>query len=423
MTLEKIAVIGLGYVGLPLALSFGKIFPVTGLDKSKNRINELCNNFDSNHEAVISDFTEAKLLTFTQNASDLEGNDYFIITVPTPVDKENKPDLSILLQACELVANNISKGAVVIIESTVYPGVTEEICAPLIEKVSGLKYNVDFFCGYSPERINPGDKEHVLEKIIKVTSGSTNETANKVDALYSKIVSAGTHPVSSIKIAEAAKVIENTQRDLNIALMNELSIIFNKIGIDTLEVLDAANTKWNFLPFKPGLVGGHCIGVDPYYLTHLSEKVGVSPKVILAGRNVNDSMGDYVSKHLLTSLENNNTNVVGANILILGLTFKEDCADYRNSQVFRIIDCLVKEGANVQVFDPHVKSSELLQQQKFIYHENIPDINDSDAIVLAVPHKVLLEMGYKMLKDFGKPDCIFFDLKGAFENNLSDFTL
>ena len=423
MRLKKIAVIGLGYVGLPLALSFGKELPVIGFDTNQNRIDELSDNFDRNHEAERIDFNAAKLLSFTCDPSRLVANDFYIVTVPTPVDKENKPDLETLLEACKLVANHISEGAIIIIESTVYPGVTEEICAPLIEEVSGLKFNVDFFCGYSPERINPGDKEHVLEKIVKVTSGSTSEAAKQVDGLYSKIISAGTHPVSSIKIAEAAKVIENTQRDLNIALMNELSIIFNKLGINTLEVLEAAETKWNFLSFKPGLVGGHCIGVDPYYLTHLSEKVGVSPKVILAGRKVNDSMGDYVSKHLLSTLKKKNTDVVGANILILGLTFKENCGDFRNSQVFGIIDCLIKEGANVQVFDPHAKSLELLEQKKFIFHENIPAINDSDAIVLAVPHKVLLEMGYKVLKGLGKPNCTFFDLKGAFDKNLSDFTL
>lgn len=423
MALEKIAILGLGYVGLPLALSFGKVFAVTGFDTNQDRVKELCNNFDRNRETESSDFLAPESLSFTSDPSFLAGNDFYIITVPTPVDGEKNPDLSMLLQASELVARQISRGAIIIIESTVYPGVTEEICAPLIEKISGLKFNKDFFCGYSPERINPGDMEHVLEKIVKVTSGSNAETAKKVDALYSKIISAGTHLVSSIKVAEAAKVIENTQRDLNIALMNELSIIFNKIDINTLEVLEAAETKWNFLPFKPGLVGGHCIGVDPYYLTHLSKKVGVSPKVILAGRSVNDSMGDYVVEQLLLTFKNKDTKIVGSEILILGVTFKENCADCRNSQVFGIINKLANKGANVHVFDPHVELSGLIDQGKFTFHENIPVSHNYDAIILAVPHKVLLQMGCKVLKDLGKKNCIFFDLKGAFDRDLSNFTL
>lgn len=422
MSLEKIAIVGLGYVGLPLALSFGKTFTVTGFDINQERIDELSNSWDRNRETDSSDFSASKTLVFTSDPSRLAGNDFFIITVPTPINAENEPDLAMLLQASELVANQITRGAIIIIESTVYPGVTEEICAPLIEKVSGLKFNEDFFCGYSPERINPGDKEHVLEKIVKVTSGSNAVTARQVDALYSKIISAGTHLVSSIKIAEAAKVIENTQRDLNIALMNELSIIFNKIDIDIFEVLEAAETKWNFLPFRPGLVGGHCIGVDPYYLTHLSKKVGVSPKVILAGRSVNDSMGDYVVKHLLSTFENNDTNIVGSEILILGITFKENCADFRNSQVFGIINKLANKGANVHVFDPHVEISDLKDQGKFTFHENFPKSHNYDVIVLAVPHKVFLEMGHKVLRNLGKTNCTFFDLKGAFDKTLSDFT-
>src|SRR6187402_548472 len=336
--MEKIGIIGLGYVGLPLAVEFGKVIDVVGFDINKGRIEELKKGFDHTKEVEEEEFKKSTRLSFSSNLQDLKSVNYFIVTVPTPVDEYKKPDLTPLISASKTVGSALKKGDIVIYESTVYPGCTEDDCVPVLEKVSGLKFNVDFFCGYSPERINPGDKQHRVTTIKKVTSGSTPEVAEKVDKLYQRIIVAGTHKASSIKVAEAAKVIENSQRDVNIAFVNELSIIFDRLGIDTHEVLEAAGTKWNFLKFKPGLVGGHCIGVDPYYLTHKAELAGYHPDVILAGRRINDGMGKYVAEQTIKQMIANGSYIKGARVNILGLTFKENCPDLRNSKVVDIID-------------------------------------------------------------------------------------
>ena len=351
---KKIAIIGLGYVGLPLAVEFGKTRATLGFDINKSRINELEEGKESTLELSKDDLKEASQLVFSSDANDLDDCEIFIVTVPTPVDDANQPDLTSLIEASETVAKSLKKGDIVVYESTVFPGCTEEVCVPILEKLSGLVFNKDFFCGYSPERINPGDKVNTLTKIIKITSGSNPAIAEEVDALYSSIIAAGTFPASSIKVAEAAKVIENTQRDLNIAFTNELSVIFNKLGIDTLDVLDAAGSKWNFMPFRPGLVGGHCIGVDPYYLTHKAEQVGYHPQIILAGRQINDGMAQYMVKKVVQKMLNNNINVTNSTVGVLGITFKENCPDIRNSKIIDVVSELKNWGVNVVVTDPWV---------------------------------------------------------------------
>ena len=348
----KIAIIGLGYVGLPLAVEFSKKYPVMGFDINANRIEELKSGKDSTLEVSDTELAEAKLLSFSSDKLALSEANVFIVTVPTPIDNHKQPDLTPLIKASEMLGSIVKKNDIIIYESTVYPGATEEDCIPVVEEVSGLAFNIDFFAGYSPERINPGDKEHSVTSILKVTSGSNDQVADYIDALYASIITAGTHKVSSIKVAEAAKVIENTQRDVNIALINELSIIFNKLEIDTLEVLEAAGTKWNFLPFRPGLVGGHCIGVDPYYLTYKAQTVGYHPEMILAGRRINDSMGSYVVSQLIKKMVKKRIQVDGARVLVLGLTFKENCPDLRNTRVVDIIEELKDYNINVDVNDP-----------------------------------------------------------------------
>ncbi len=370
----KIAIIGLGYVGLPLAVEFGKKYPVIGFDIKQGRIEELKSGHDSTRETEPAELAEAKQLSFTADAERLRSCNIFIVTVPTPVDSAHRPDLTPLINASETVGKAMPKGAVVIYESTVYPGATEEVCVPLLEEHSGLSFNRDFFAGYSPERINPGDKLHRLPSIVKVTSGSTPEIADFVDALYRSIITAGTHKASSIKVAEAAKVIENTQRDLNIALMNELSLIFQRLGIDTLEVLEAAGSKWNFLPFRPGLVGGHCIGVDPYYLTHKAQEIGYHPEVILAGRRINDSMADHVADEVIKLMTRRKIQVVDSRILVLGLTFKEGCPDLRNTKVIDVVRGLTSYHAQVDIYDPWIQAtnSHISDMMTFIRHVKRP---------------------------------------------------
>lgn len=419
----KIGIVGLGYVGLPLAVEFGKKFSVIGFDLNKIRIDELNNNIDSTKEISSEELKSSKKnLSFVCNPQDLSKCNVYIITVPTPIDKSNQPDLAPLKKATEMISHIIKRGDTIIYESTVYPGVTEEICLPIIEKNTGMTLNDDFFIGYSPERINPGDKTHRLKDIIKVTSGSNKESSEFIDKLYSSIISAGTFKAKSIKVAEAAKVIENTQRDINIALMNELSIIFNKLNIDTNDVLDAASTKWNFLPFKPGLVGGHCIGVDPYYLTHKAQSIGYHPEIILAGRRLNDSMSQYVSDQLIKKMLSKKIHVKDANVLILGITFKENCPDLRNSKVIDVVSSLSDAGINVDVYDPWV-DADLIDKECGI--KLIPEIKKSfyDCILLAVPHDEFKKMGYDEIKRFGKSDFILFDLKGIFLSEQSSLRL
>ncbi|EFV7961618.1 Vi polysaccharide biosynthesis UDP-N-acetylglucosamine C-6 dehydrogenase TviB, partial [Shigella sonnei] len=379
----KIGIIGLGYVGLPLAVEFGKKVTTIGFDINKSRIDELRNGHDSTLECSNLELLEATKLTYACSLDALKECNVFIVTVPTPIDKHKQPDLTPLIKASETLGKIIKKGDVIIYESTVYPGATEEDCIPVVEKVSGLKFNIDFFAGYSPERINPGDKEHRVTNILKVTSGSTPDVAEYVDQLYKLIITVGTHKASSIKVAEAAKVIENTQRDVNIALINELSIIFNKLGIDTLEVLEAAGTKWNFLPFRPGLVGGHCIGVDPYYLTHKAQSVGYHPEMILAGRRLNDSMGQYVVSQLVKKMLKQRIQVEGANVLVMGLTFKENCPDLRNTKVIDIISELKEYNINIDIIDPWCSTDEAQHEYGLTLCED-PKVNHYDAIIIAV---------------------------------------
>ncbi|EFV9594234.1 Vi polysaccharide biosynthesis UDP-N-acetylglucosamine C-6 dehydrogenase TviB, partial [Shigella sonnei] len=376
----KIGIIGLGYVGLPLAVEFGKKVTTIGFDINKSRIDELRNGHDSTLECSNLELLEATKLTYACSLDALKECNVFIVTVPTPIDKHKQPDLTPLIKASETLGKIIKKGDVIIYESTVYPGATEEDCIPVVEKVSGLKFNIDFFAGYSPERINPGDKEHRVTNILKVTSGSTPDVAEYVDQLYKLIITVGTHKASSIKVAEAAKVIENTQRDVNIALINELSIIFNKLGIDTLEVLEAAGTKWNFLPFRPGLVGGHCIGVDPYYLTHKAQSVGYHPEMILAGRRLNDSMGQYVVSQLVKKMLKQRIQVEGANVLVMGLTFKENCPDLRNTKVIDIISELKEYNINIDIIDPWCSTDEAQHEYGLTLCED-PKVNHYDAII------------------------------------------
>lgn len=406
----KIAIIGLGYVGLPLAVEFGKIRATVGFDINTARIQQLKAGQDQTREVDAAELASATHLTFTDSLKHIADAEIYIVTVPTPIDRHKRPDLSPLLSASRMVGQVIQPGNIVIYESTVYPGATEMDCVPLIEQESGLKFNVDFFAGYSPERINPGDKLHRLTTITKVTSGSDPQTAETVDQLYRSIVTAGTHKASSIRVAEAAKVIENTQRDLNIALVNELALIFNRMGIDTQEVLEAAGTKWNFLPFRPGLVGGHCIGVDPYYLTHKAQELGYTPEVILAGRRINDAMGAYVVSQVVKLMLKRRIHVEDANVLILGLTFKENCPDIRNTRVVDIVHEFQDYGANVDVFDPWVDPCEA-QHEYQIAPIAEPATGKYDAIILAVAHDEFRAMGIEAIKKLGRRECVVYDIK------------
>ncbi|AMZ71904.1 MULTISPECIES: Vi polysaccharide biosynthesis UDP-N-acetylglucosamine C-6 dehydrogenase TviB [Pseudomonas] len=418
----KLGIVGLGYVGLPLAVEFGKHYSVLGFDISERRIEELSGGRDSTLEVSEQELGEAKNLQFSTSVEKLSNCNIFIVTVPTPIDQYNNPDLTPLLKASETIGSVLKKGDVVIYESTVYPGATEEDCVPVLERVSGLKFNSDFYVGYSPERINPGDKEHRVTTIKKVTSGSTPEVATKIDNLYKKIIIAGTHKASSIKVAEAAKVIENTQRDLNIALINELAIIFNKLGIDTESVLKAAGTKWNFLPFRPGLVGGHCIGVDPYYLTHKAQSIGYHPEIILAGRRLNDSMGEYVVSQLVKAMVKKRIHVDGARVLIMGLTFKENCPDLRNTRVIDIISELADYNIVVDVFDPWAAAEEA-EHEYGIKLLSTPAPDSYDAIVLAVAHSQFADMGSRHIRSLGKANHVLYDLKYLLDNDESDIRL
>jgi len=410
----RIGIIGLGYVGLPLAVEFGKKFPTVGYDINETRIAELLCGKDATLETSPEEMAEAGYLSFTSDASGLSLCNVYIVTVPTPIDGSKNPDLSPVISASHLVAKHLKKGDIVIYESTVYPGATEEVCVPILEKVSGLAFNNDFYCGYSPERINPGDKERRLTNILKITSGSTPEIASIVDDLYQSIIIAGTHKASSIKVAEAAKVIENTQRDLNIALVNELALIFNRVGIDTEEVLEAAGTKWNFLPFRPGLVGGHCIGVDPYYLTHKAESLGYHPQLISAGRRINDNMGHFVVSEVVKLMAKKKINIVDSKILMLGLTFKENCPDLRNTRVVEMVDELSNTyNANVDVYDPWVDKDEA----KVAYDLSLidkPVAGIYDAIIVAVSHDQFKALGLNGVKAFTKVNHVLYDIKYLF---------
>jgi UDP-N-acetyl-D-galactosamine dehydrogenase len=415
----KLGVIGLGYVGLPLAVEFGRRFSVVGFDISAARIHELREGSDHTLEVPAAELSAARLLRFTDQLDQLAECDVYIVTVPTPVDDAKRPDFTPLIRASESVGKVLRPGNIVIYESTVYPGATEEICVPVLERCSGLRFNVDFFAGYSPERINPGDHQRRLTAIRKVTSGSTPEIADFVDRLYASIIAAGTHKATSIKVAEAAKVIENTQRDLNIALVNELALIFNRLGIDTLEVLEAAGTKWNFLPFRPGLVGGHCIGVDPYYLTHKAQELGYHPEVILAGRRINDGMGAYVADQVIRLLAKRQINLVGARVLVLGLTFKENCPDLRNTRVVDIVRALGEYHLKVDVHDPWINVDEA-QQEYGIRPITKPESGAYDAVVLAVAHRQFLEQGADAIRAYGRPNSIIYDVKSALPRTAVD---
>ncbi|MDC3316405.1 Vi polysaccharide biosynthesis UDP-N-acetylglucosamine C-6 dehydrogenase TviB [bacterium] len=417
-----IAVIGLGYVGLPLAVEFGKTRKVLGFDINAERIAELCEGKDRTREVEAREFAEASHLTFTDDLAEIAGAQIYIVTVPTPIDEFKRPNLKPLLSASESVGRVLKEGDIVIYESTVYPGATEEDCVPVLERVSGLTFNQDFYCGYSPERINPGDKTRTLTSIVKVTSGSTPEIAEAIDALYSSIITAGTYKAESIREAEAAKVIENTQRDLNIALVNELAIIFNKMGIDTEAVLKAAGTKWNFLPFRPGLVGGHCIGVDPYYLTHKAEALGYNPEVILAGRRINDGMGAFVAGKMVKAMLKRRIQVDGARVLLLGLTFKENCPDLRNTRVVDVIAELRDFGVHVDVHDPWVEPDEA-RREYGLSLVGAPETGTYDGIVLAVAHDTFRKEGAEALRSYGREAALFFDPKNVFARNESDLRL
>jgi len=427
---SKIAIIGLGYVGLPLAVEFGKKMEVVGFDINQSRIAELQSGIDSTLEVDEAELKQASKLSYTANPEDVRDCNIYIITVPTPIDKHKHPDLMPLQKSSETVGKLLNKGDIVIYESTVYPGCTEEVCVPILEKHSGLKYATattancklptdSFFCGYSPERINPGDKEHRVSTIKKVTSGSTPEIADKVDALYQTVITAGTHKASSIKVAEAAKVIENTQRDVNIALINELALIFNRLEIDTEEVLKAAESKWNFLPFRPGLVGGHCIGVDPYYLTHKAVEVGYHPEMILAGRRLNDNMGNYVADQAAKLMTKKRIHVVDSDILIMGLTFKENCPDLRNTRVVDLVAEFQGFNCNVDVYDPWV-SKEEAKHEYGITPVDAPQLGHYDAILLAVAHNEFIQMGVEAIRAFGKSNHVLFDIKYILEADQVD---
>lgn len=419
----RLAVIGLGYVGLPLAVEFGKIRPVLGFDINPARIAALAAGRDTTLECSSEELAEAANLRFSTAIADLASCNTYIITVPTPIDAYKRPDLTPLIKASETVGRVLKRGDTVIYESTVYPGATEEDCVPVLERVSGLVYNTDFFCGYSPERINPGDKEHRLPTIRKVTSGSTPEVADIVDSLYRSVVTAGTHKAETIRVAEAAKVIENTQRDLNIALMNELAIIFNKMGIDTEAVLKAAGTKWNFLPFRPGLVGGHCIGVDPYYLTHKAEAIGYHPQVILAGRRINDGMGAYIASEMIKAMLKRSIQVNGARVLVLGLTFKENCPDIRNSRVVDVVKELQEFGVIVDIFDPWVDASEAQHEFGLSTIAELGPQHRYSGVICAVAHAQFREIGLDCIRRYCEENHVFYDLKYVFDAGSVDLRL
>lgn len=418
----KIAIIGLGYVGLPLAVEFGKKYQTLGFDINKGRITELQQGTDSTLEVSDEELAATPNLSYSCEVAELKTANVYIVTVPTPIDKHKQPDLTPLIKASEMLGKVVNKDDIIIYESTVYPGATEEACIPVVERVSGLVYNQDFYAGYSPERINPGDKEHRVTNILKVTSGSTPEIATLVDDLYRSIIVAGTHKASSIKVAEAAKVIENTQRDVNIALINELSIIFNKLNIDTLEVLEAAGTKWNFLPFRPGLVGGHCIGVDPYYLTHKAQSVGYHPEMILAGRRLNDGMGAYVVSQLVKNMLHKRIQVEGANVLIMGLTFKENCPDLRNTKIVDIVSELKEYNINVDITDPWCSTEEAEHEYNLSLTEQ-PNTDHYDAIILAVSHNEFKAMGVDNIRALGKGNHVLYDLKYVLPKESVDMRL
>lgn len=415
----KIGVIGLGYVGLPLAVEFGKKYPTIGFDINQQRIAELQTGVDRTLETSNDELTEATQLTYTTSADELAQCNIYIVTVPTPINEFKQPDLTPLEKASALLGKVIKHNDIVIYESTVYPGATEEICVPILERISGLIFNTHFFVGYSPERINPGDKEHRVTNILKITSGSTKATADKVDALYKSIITAGTHKASSIKVAEAAKVIENTQRDVNIALINELALLFNKLDIDTEEVLLAAGTKWNFLPFRPGLVGGHCISVDPYYLTHKAQAVGYNPEIILAGRRLNDNMGNYIVTQVIKLMLKKRLHINEAKILIMGLTFKENCPDIRNTRVIDIIKELNSYGAKVDIYDPWVDPKET-RHEYGITPIDKPQPSTYDGIILAVKHDQFVQMGEQQIRALGKENHVLYDIKHILPADKSD---
>jgi len=415
----RIGVIGLGYVGLPLAVEFGKKYPTIGFDIDSLRIRDLRLGRDRTVECSAQELASAKKLKFTADAKRLSGVDVFVVTVPTPIDRHKRPDLAPLINASRTIGKILKKGGIVIYESTVYPGCTEEVCVPILEQVSGLRFNRDFFCGYSPERINPGDPRHRLPTIKKVTSGSTPQTADFIDALYSSIITAGTHQASSIRVAEAAKVIENTQRDVNIALINELAVIFDRLGIDTEEVLCAAGTKWNFLPFRPGLVGGHCIGVDPYYLTHKAQEIGYHPEMILAGRRVNDNMGSYIAQRVIKGMTELRILVAGAKILVMGLAFKENCPDLRNSKVIDVVRVLQSFSADVDVYDPWV-GADAAKLEYGITLIKAPRKKSYDAVVIAVAHSQFRDMGIRRIRSLGKETHLLFDVKYLFAADQTD---
>ena len=415
----RVGVIGLGYVGLPLAVEFGRRFPTIGFDIKAERIQELRTGHDSTLEVDATELQAAAHLEFTSAPADLAACNVYIVTVPTPIDRHKRPDLTPLESASRTLSTVLKRGDVVIYESTVYPGATEEVCVPILESGSGLRFNQDFYAGYSPERINPGDKTHRLPTITKVTSGSTPEAAEFVDKLYSSIVTAGTHKASSIRIAEAAKVIENTQRDVNIALINELALLFGRLGLDTAEVLAAAGTKWNFLPFRPGLVGGHCIGVDPYYLTHKAREIGFHPRMILAGREINDGMGAYVAEQVIKLMTRRRIQVVDADVLVLGITFKENCPDIRNSRVIDIITEFQNYNARVAVFDPWASPDEVRHEYGISPIQAL-EPGRYDAIVLAVSHQQFQDMGVDNIRALGKPEHVLYDVKGMLPSGVAD---
>ncbi len=418
----KIAIIGLGYVGLPLAVEFGKKVPVVGFDIHQKRIDELQSGQDHTLEVSSEELKQAAFLSYTTDLQQLSGCNFFIVTVPTPIDEYKQPDLSPLVKASESIAKVLKKGDIVVYESTVYPGATEEVCIPVLEKNSGLSFNQDFYAGYSPERINPGDKLHRVTNILKITSGSTPEVAEYVDQVYNLIIEAGTHKAASIKVAEAAKVIENTQRDVNIALINELALIFNKMGIDTEAVLNAAGTKWNFLPFRPGLVGGHCIGVDPYYLTHKAQAIGYNPEIILAGRRLNDGMGAYVVTQLVKAMLKKRIQVEDAKVLILGLSFKENCPDIRNTRIIDIVNELKEYHVNVDVHDPWVDAAEA-EHEYGIQPIQTVEQGQYDAVILAVAHEQFKAMGAAEIRALGKAEHVLYDLKYVLSEAESDIRL
>ena len=418
----KLGIIGLGYVGLPLAVEFGKKYPTLGFDINRKRVDELKQGHDFTLEVSSEELADSGFISYSAEVADLKNCNIYIVTVPTPIDKHKRPDLTPLVKASAMLAQVVDKGDIVIYESTVYPGATEEVCLPEIERHSGLIFNQDFYAGYSPERINPGDKEHRVTNILKVTSGSTPQVAEFIDNLYKSIITAGTYQASSIQVAEAAKVIENTQRDLNIALINELAVIFNKLNIDTEEVLKAAGTKWNFLPFRPGLVGGHCIGVDPYYLTHKAQSIGYNPEVILAGRRINDAMGEYVVSRLVKTMLKRKLPVNGANVLVMGLTFKENCPDVRNTKVVDIISELAEFDINVDVYDPWVNPVEAKQEYN-VDLISAPKSKHYDAVIFAVAHKEFKALTAAEIKTLMKENHVIYDLKYMLDKDLADIRL